>query len=69
MFNVVISLYYYLLIVKAAYLTEPAVETPAPVLNPAARALTTALIIAIVVVGFYPNPLIVMARQASSSLF
>ncbi|KJS33172.1 MAG: NADH-quinone oxidoreductase subunit N [Desulfatitalea sp. BRH_c12] len=69
MFNVVISLYYYLLIVKAAYLTEPAVETPAPVLSLSARALTTALIIAIVVVGFYPNPLIVMARQASSSLF
>jgi len=69
MFNVVISLYYYLLIVKAAYLTEPLHATPAPVLGPAGQLLTAGLIIAIVTAGLFPNTLIDVARQATLSLF
>ncbi|MGD8367701.1 MAG: NADH-quinone oxidoreductase subunit N [Desulfobacterales bacterium] len=68
MINVVISLYYYLLVLKAAYLTEPA-EEPAPlVLSTGEKVLAAALIAAITVVGFYPAPLIHVARSAAAVL-
>lgn len=69
MFNVVISLYYYLLIVKAAYLTEPSQSVSAPILSTAGRLLTAGLLIAIVAVGLFPNPLIAIAHRATLSLF
>jgi NADH-quinone oxidoreductase subunit N len=69
MFNVVISLYYYLMIVKAAYLTEPRHITPAPVLGPAGHLMTAGLILFIVAAGFFPRPLMEIARQASLALF
>ncbi|GBC62610.1 NADH-quinone oxidoreductase subunit N [Desulfonema ishimotonii] len=64
MINVVISLYYYLLVLKAAYLTEPEGEpTPLRVSGPM-KVLTAALIAVMVMGGFYPNPLIELARAA-----
>jgi NADH-quinone oxidoreductase subunit N len=69
MFNVVVSLYYYLLIVKAAYLTEPLGVAPVLVLSPAARCLTTGLIILIVAAGLFPSPLIAVAHRATLALF
>jgi NADH-quinone oxidoreductase subunit N len=68
MINVVISLYYYLLVIKAAYLTEPP-EEPAPLaLSTGERVLTAALITVITVVGFYPAPLLHVARTAAAVL-
>ena len=55
-----ISLYYYLKIVKAAYLPppEPVAEDPPPVAVPISAAVAAALAIGLVgVLGFYPAPL------------
>ncbi len=68
MINVVVSLYYYLLIIKAAYLghsweTPPAVHLPQPM-----RWLTGALIATMMVAGFYPTPLIRLSEAVARSL-
>lgn len=68
MINVVISLYYYLLVIKAAYLQEPAEAQPALRLSPAMSLLTGGLIAAMVLGGFFPNPLIELAIAASKAL-
>lgn len=70
MFNVVISLYYYLSVVKAAYLLEPqGPPRPAIELAPVARFLALALLAVMVVGGFWPGYLIECARAASQLLF
>jgi NADH-quinone oxidoreductase subunit N len=65
MINVVISLYYYLLILKAAYLTEPGqlseISTTMPV-----KLLATAMITAIVIAGLFPAQLIRIAEAATA---
>lgn len=69
MINVVLSLYYYLLIVKAAYLDEPAVD-PGPLVLPLRfKVLAVGLIVAMVAAGIYPAPLIVIARAAAQAVF
>ena len=68
MFNVVISLYYYLLVVRAAYLLDPeegAGELPP---MPGAATLAGTLAVAIVVLGIYPTPLIELIRAAAMAL-
>jgi NADH-quinone oxidoreductase subunit N len=68
MINVVISLYYYLLILKAAYLLEPA-EMRSPIqLSTPSRILTGALVAVMVVVGIYPHHLIELAKAAAQML-
>ncbi len=56
MINVVISLYYYLLVVKAAYLLEPEQAQAGIQLSPPMKMLTAALVLVMVVVGIYPAP-------------
>jgi len=68
MINVLISLYYYLLVIKAAYQTEPAHEPPSVVLSPSLKALSVALVGVMVVAGFFPNPLIELATAAARVL-
>jgi NADH-quinone oxidoreductase subunit N len=68
MFNVVISLYYYLRVLKAAYLTEPAAPLPTLVMPVAERMLTYLLIGAIVLLGFYPRGLLQIAAAAARAL-
>jgi NADH-quinone oxidoreductase subunit N len=68
MFNVVISLYYYLRVLKAAYLTEPAVERPPLTLSVGDQALTYLLIAAITLIGFYPTALLKLATAAAGVL-
>ncbi len=69
MINVVISLYYYLQVVKAAYLREPdenvdpVLFVPMPV-----KALAVAMMVAIVGIGIYPSHLIDLLRLAARSL-
>jgi len=68
MFNVVISLYYYLLVVKAAYFTEPETEaTPVSVSVPV-KLLALALILTMLIGGLYPHPFIELADSMAESL-
>lgn len=69
MVNVVISLYYYLLMVKAAYLTKPATPLGPISLPLRFKILAVGLIIVMVAAGIYPTPLIVVARSAAQAVF
>jgi NADH-quinone oxidoreductase subunit N len=64
MINVVISLYYYLLVLKAAYLTEEQTPQPALTLSPPSRALAILMVVAIVAIGFYPTGLFRLVHAA-----
>lgn len=68
MVNVLISLYYYLLVLKAAYLLEPRQSLPALSVSPAFKLLTGSLVVAIVAAGFYPKQLIALAQAAARLL-
>lgn len=68
MFNVVISLYYYLLVIKAAYLTEPVEELPELRISPRVKVLTGVLVTFTVLAGFWPTWLIEAARAAVNVL-
>jgi len=68
MINVVISLYYYLLIVKAAYLLEPEQEqAPLDIAFPV-KMLAGLLVVMIVAAGIFPHYLIELARSAAQAL-
>ena len=68
MINVVISLYYYLLVIKAAYFTEPDGEPPPLELSSSARLLAMLLIGVMLAAGFYPTCFIQLADAAVRSL-
>ena len=69
MINVVISLYYYLLVIKAAYLLEPAEALPPLVVSFPKKLLAGVSIAVIVVAGFFPYWLIQIAQAAAQPLF
>jgi NADH-quinone oxidoreductase subunit N len=64
MLNVAVSLYYYLQVVRAAYLLEPAGQLQDLRVSVPIKALTGLLIVAIVVTGIYPTQLLQLARAA-----
>ena len=68
MINVAVSLYYYALIVKAAYFLEPDKELPRISLSPATRLLASALIVIIVCGGLFPGYLYELAGAAARCL-
>jgi NADH-quinone oxidoreductase subunit N len=68
MVNVLISLYYYALVVKAAFLQEPEEELPAISLSLPDRLLTGAMVIVLVVGGIFPQYLYTIAREAARLL-
>ena len=68
MVNVVISLYYYLMILKAAYLLEPEEVQPGIQLSTPIKLLTGALVVVMVVVGIYPHHLIELTKAAAQML-
>lgn len=68
MINVLISLYYYLLVVKAAYLLEPEKELPELNISPFEKMLTIALITITILAGIVPHYLIEIARSAARLL-
>jgi NADH-quinone oxidoreductase subunit N len=68
MINVVISLYYYLLVVKAAYLLEPEKELPDLKISSSTRVLAGILISVMVVAGIFPTHLIDLAKAAAMAL-
>jgi len=68
MINVVISLYYYIMVVKAAFLTEPKEELPPIHLSVPARILTVVMVLIIVVGGIFPRYLFQLASTAVQTL-
>ncbi|WP_419655535.1 NuoN2: NADH quinone oxidoreductase, subunit N [Desulfosarcina variabilis str. Montpellier] len=68
MANVVISLYYYLMVLKAAYLDEPVDPVPAIDLSLTHRLLATSMIVLIIGIGFYPAPLLDWVQAAVQGL-
>jgi NADH-quinone oxidoreductase subunit N len=69
MINVVISLYYYLLVLKAAFLLEPDEKQPVLVISTPIRLLSAGLVGVTVVAGIYPHHLIELAKAAVQVLF
>ena len=68
MINVVISLYYYLLIVKAAYLTEPTQPQSELNITSSVKLLAFAMVTIMVAAGIYPRQLIDLANAAALCL-
>jgi NADH-quinone oxidoreductase subunit N len=68
MINVVISLYYYLLVLKAAYLLKPKFAASEIKLSPAAKILTIALILFTVAVGIFPTYVFELAEAAAQAI-
>jgi len=68
MANVVVSLYYYLMVVRAAYLLEPASERPSLPVPPAMKLLTGILVAVMVVCGIYPTLILDLSRSAAAVL-
>ena len=68
MINATISLYYYIMVVKAAYLLEPDVEQPRLPISFPTKVLTGFLVAAMVVFGIFPHYLLEVARAAARML-
>lgn len=68
MINVVISLYYYLLVLKAAYLDKAEKELPELALSVPGKAVAIVMVIVIVAVGFYPTLLLDLVYAATQGL-
>ena len=68
MINATISLYYYIMVVKAAYLMEPDVEQPRLAVSLPTKVLTGVLVAAMVVFGISPHYLLEVARAAARML-
>jgi NADH-quinone oxidoreductase subunit N len=68
MINATISLYYYLIVIKAAYLLEPVEEYPEVRVDSWSRAMSIFLVVAIVYLGMFPERFIEMAEAAAKSL-
>jgi NADH-quinone oxidoreductase subunit N len=68
MINVVVSLYYYVQVVRAAFLQEPEEELPAISLSVPAILLTVVMVIVIAVGGLFPRYLFQLATAAIQSL-
>lgn len=68
MVNATISLYYYLMVIKAAYLHEPAEEMPAMGISLPNRLLNYALIAGMVYMGVFPQHFLGLADSAVKSV-
>ena len=68
MINVVISLYYYALVIKAAYLLEPEEDLPRIPLTFPTKLLAVAMVIVTIVGGIFPSHLYALALEAAKLL-
>jgi NADH-quinone oxidoreductase subunit N len=68
MINVVISLYYYLMAIRAAYLLEPKVDLGPVRTSPSMKVLLLALMGGMVAAGLFPTYLIQLADAAAQAL-
>jgi len=68
MINVVISLYYYLLVIRAVYLLEPEKELPNLKVSLSIKVLSGLLIFGMVAGGIFPNYIIELSNAAAMTL-
>lgn len=68
MANVVVSLYYYLMVVRAAYLIEPAAGLPPLQVSPPMRLLAGTLVALMVLCGIYPTLILDLSSAAAAAL-
>lgn len=68
MVNATISLYYYIMVVKAAYLAEPEGSPPRLQISGATRVLAGILVTIMVAAGVFPHQILEVARAAARSL-
>jgi NADH-quinone oxidoreductase subunit N len=69
MINATISLYYYLMIIKAAYLLKPVNEFPALQVDSWTRYLSIALVIMMIYLGIFPDQFLSLTEAAARTLF
>ena len=69
MINATVSLYYYLMVIKAAYLAEPATEQDEVPVSAPTRVLNYALIAAMVYLGLFPSQALDLAERAVRNIF
>jgi NADH-quinone oxidoreductase subunit N len=62
--NTVVSLYYYIKVLKNMYLVRPETELPKFSLSPASFAMLMVLLIPILVFGVYFTPLVNFAKNS-----
>lgn len=68
MINATISLYYYLIVIKAAYLLEPVRPYPAIRLDGWTKAMSIGLMILMVYLGLFPDQFVALTEAAARSL-
>jgi NADH-quinone oxidoreductase subunit N len=68
MINATISLYYYLIIIKAAYLLEPVQPYPPVHVDSWTRYLSIILVLAMVYLGVFPDQFVALTEAAARSL-
>ncbi len=68
MVNATISLYYYLIVIKAAYMLEPTSPFPPVKVDFWTRSLSYVLVIAMIYIGIFPNQFVELAEAAAKSL-
>lgn len=68
MINATISLYYYLIVIKAAYLLEPVNPYPPVRVDGRSRAMSMVLIVAMVYLGLFPDRFVALTEAAARSL-
>ncbi len=69
MINATISLYYYLIVIKAAYLLKPVNEYPAVQVDAWTRYMSVALIIMTIYLGIFPDQFLSLTEAAAKTLF
>ena len=69
MINATISLYYYLIVIKAAYLLKPVTEYPAIRVDFWTRCMSIALVVLTIYLGVFPDQFVNLTEAAAKSLF
>jgi len=64
MINATISLYYYLIVIKAAYLLEPVSALPDGACRPWTRYLSIALVVLMIYPGNFPEQFVALTEAA-----
>jgi NADH-quinone oxidoreductase subunit N len=68
MINATISLYYYLIVIKAAYLLEPVQPYPTVHVDPWTRYLSIVLVVLMIYLGVFPEQFVALTEAAARSL-
>ncbi len=69
MINATISLYYYLIVIKAAYLLKPVKEYAAVVVDPWTRFMSIGLVVMTIYMGIFPDKVLSLTEAAARTLF